>query len=88
MTRQEAIEFGTDRADLFSGKMEEFIKLSVKALKEQRPKGHWERHYSRPNVLADLFWHCSECSYKSDNYYANHFNFCPYCGANMCEVES
>ncbi len=41
MTRQEAIEFGTDRLDLFGGKMEEFIKISLEALREQRPKGHW-----------------------------------------------
>lgn len=51
-----------------------------------RPKGHWERHYSRPNVYADLYWHCSECSFKSTDYYANHYRFCPYCGCQMDEV--
>ena len=34
MTRHEAIEFGEDRADLFGGKMEEFIKLSVDIMKK------------------------------------------------------
>ena len=36
MTTQEAIKYGEDRADLFGGKMEEFIKLAVEALKEQK----------------------------------------------------
>lgn len=47
-------------------------------------KGKWERHYSRPNVYADLFWHCSECGYKNDENYAPVFHhFCPNCGARM-----
>ena len=54
----------------------------------ERKKGKWERHYSRPNVYADLFWHCSECGYKSDNQYAYlYYNFCPNCGADMREKE-
>ena len=39
MTREEAISFGTDRLELFGGKMDEFIKISLEALQE-RPKGH------------------------------------------------
>ena len=35
MTREEAISFGEDRLDLFGGKMGEFIKISLEALKEQ-----------------------------------------------------
>lgn len=35
MDIKQAIEFGEDRADLFGGKMEEFIKLSLEALKKQ-----------------------------------------------------
>lgn len=47
-------------------------------------KGKWERHYSRPNVYADLYWHCSECGYKNDDQYANIYHkFCPNCGADM-----
>lgn len=49
-------------------------------------KGKWERHYSRPNVYADLFWHCSECGYKNDENYAPvYHHFCPNCGAKMME---
>ena len=48
--------------------------------------GKWERHYSRPNVYADLFWHCSECGYKNDENYAPvYHHFCPNCGAKMGE---
>ena len=36
MTRQEAIDFGTDRLELFGGQMEEFINIAVEALKEQQ----------------------------------------------------
>lgn len=44
----------------------------------------WERHWSRPNVFADLFWHCSNCGYKNDNDYSPRYHhFCPNCGAYM-----
>lgn len=46
-------------------------------------RGKWERHYSRPNVYADLCWHCSNCSYKANNTWANKWHFCPNCGAKM-----
>lgn len=50
-------------------------------------KGKWERHYSRPNVYADLFWHCSECGYKNDENYAPvYHHYCPNCGARMEET--
>jgi len=46
--------------------------------------GHWERHYSRPNVFADLYWHCSNCGFKSDNQFAyRYYHYCPNCGAKM-----
>lgn len=46
--------------------------------------GKWERHYSRPNVYADLYWHCSVCGYENENQYANTYHhFCPNCGAKM-----
>lgn len=51
-------------------------------------KGKWERHYSRSNVYADLFWHCSECGYKNDENYAPvYHHFCPSCGARMEESD-
>ena len=51
--------------------------------------GRWERHYSRPNVYADLFWHCSACGYKSaDSWTDKYYNFCPNCGADMRREEN
>lgn len=51
---------------------------------EQPQTGKWERHYSRPNVYADLYWHCSACGYKTDDQYAYRYHkFCPHCGARM-----
>ena len=52
---------------------------------EERKTGKWERHYSRPNVYADLCWHCSVCGYASGDNWANKFNFCPHCGASMVQ---
>lgn len=50
--------------------------------------GRWERHYSRPNVYADMFWHCSECGYRTANQWANkYYKYCPSCGTQMDEVE-
>lgn len=56
------------------GKEVEFVK---------RKTGKWIRHYSRPNVYADCFWHCTCCDYKTLDNWANKWNFCPNCGAKM-----
>lgn len=51
-----------------------------------RMKGKWERHYSRPNVYADMYWHCSICGYKNSNNWANIYHrYCPHCGSEMEE---
>lgn len=50
---------------------------------EERKKGKWERHYSRPNVYADLCWHCSCCGYKTPDGWAYKLEYCPNCGAKM-----
>ena len=50
---------------------------------EERKTGKWERHYSRPNVYADLCWHCSCCGYKTPDNWANKWNYCTNCGAKM-----
>ena len=55
----------------------------ITVLSAQPKRGRWERHYSRPNVYADLFWHCSECGYRSSDNWADKFNFCPNCGTKM-----
>jgi rubrerythrin len=61
----------------------------LKQLREERPHGKWERHYSRPGVYADLFWHCSNCGYKCKEDYANkYYKFCPNCGSYNEEVEN
>ena len=63
---------------------DEKILEAIAELPSAEPKvGKWERHYSRPNVYADLFWHCSECGYRSSDNWADKFNFCPHCGADM-----
>ena len=49
--------------------------------------GRWMRKYSRPNVFADLFYHCSACGGKSSDNWAAKFTFCPYCGAYMQDPE-
>lgn len=50
----------------------------------ERKHGKWERHFSRPCVYADLFWHCSVCGYKNAENFANtDHHFCPNCGADM-----
>ena len=45
--------------------------------------GKWERHFSRPNVYADLYWHCSACGGKKADSWADKYKFCPDCGADM-----
>lgn len=46
--------------------------------------GRWERHFSRPCVYADLFWHCSVCGYKNAESFADAYHhYCPNCGAKM-----
>ena len=49
-------------------------------------RGEWTRHYTRPNVFKDTFWHCSVCGYKNSYSFANFdHKFCPNCGARMGE---
>ena len=48
--------------------------------------GIWKRHYSRPGVYADLYWHCSICNGSFGDQYANKFKYCPDCGAKMRDV--
>ena len=51
---------------------------------EPPKRGQWVRHYIRPNVFKDLYWHCSECGHRETYSYANrYYKFCPCCGAYM-----
>ena len=55
---------------------------------EEQRTGKWERHYSRPNVYADLCWHCSACGYYHADNWTNKFKYCPNCGAKMTEGDA
>lgn len=51
---------------------------------ENKVKGQWKRHYSRPGVYADLFWWCSECGQPTRYNDAGIFyQYCPHCGAKL-----
>ena len=61
----------------------EYIKY-LQPAQHESDSGRWERHYSRPGVYADLYWHCSKCGYKTDYQYANvNHRYCPNCGRKM-----
>lgn len=71
-----------------NGDYKEALKMLIDKIEraptiEERKTGKWIRHYSRPNVYADLCWHCSCCNYKTPDNWANKWNFCPNCGAEM-----
>ena len=65
-------------------------------MKAQEPrKGHWISHREHcenmgvmPSGLSAYEW-CSNCDCGIDvrEWYRNHYNFCPNCGADMREVE-
>lgn len=57
------------------------------AIMSESKTGKWERHYSRPNVYADLSWWCSNCGEKCLDNWANKYQYCPHCGARMEETE-
>lgn len=68
----------------------ELMKIFAERIEQLPPEqpesdsGRWERHYSRPGVYADLYWHCSKCGYKTDYQYANvNHRYCPNCGRKM-----
>lgn len=51
-------------------------------LKAQEPdETRLVRHYSRPNVYADLWLHCEKCGGVVDNRYRP--KFCPECGRKV-----
>ena len=88
ISRQAAIETVMecyDNAELFEVYEEKLRELPP--AQPESDRGRWERHYSRPGVYADLYWHCSKCGYKTDYQYANvYHHYCPNCGADMREV--
>ena len=76
---------GFDRDDCF--KLSDDVRrrwLELLDLPSAQETGKWENHYTRPNVFADLYFHCSNCGGKTDVPQADiYFKYCPYCGARM-----
>lgn len=88
ISRQETIHAISDWIyDTTDERLPETVIHDLSAVQPERKHGKWERHYSRPNVYADLCWHCSACGYKTAESWANHFKFCPECGADMRKGE-
>lgn len=98
MTREEAEKYAenmTYREALYNLKQGKsvpyrkatFIKVN-ELLNELEQKSvihaKWERYYTRPHVYADLFWHCSNCNFKTASVNADkYYKYCPSCGARM-----
>ena len=62
----------------------ERIIFRLKAFAGAQKLGKWERKWSRPNVYADLDWHCSACSGRVEMQWAHiYYKYCPYCGVRM-----
>ena len=85
ISRQAAIDTVMECYD--NNELFEVYEDKLRELPPAQPKsdsGRWERHYSRPGVYADLYWHCSKCGYKTDYQYANvNHHYCPHCGRKM-----
>ena len=58
-------------------KQKEAYEMAIKALKE-RPQGEWLKDEEH-SITIEMF-KCSNCGYWGG---ADHFNFCPRCGARM-----
>jgi predicted RNA-binding Zn-ribbon protein involved in translation (DUF1610 family) len=57
---------------------------AIRDLPPAEKRGKWERHWRRPNVYADLYWHCSACGEGVEMQWAHiYYKYCPYCGARM-----
>jgi rubrerythrin len=58
------------------------IQDALALLKAQEPdETRLVRHYSRPNVYADLWLHCEKCGGRVDDRYKP--KFCPECGRKV-----
>ena len=74
-----------DGVELGSGLCIDFVQIidnALMLLKAQEPdETRLVRHYSRPNVYADLWLHCEKCGGRVDNRYKP--KFCPECGRKV-----
>lgn len=58
------------------------VRGALALLKAQEPdETTLVRHYSRPNVYADLWLHCEKCGGRVDDRYKP--KFCPECGRKV-----
>ena len=80
---EEWIEKTVTVEELLDTACDDYTVVEMPSAQSQRMKGRWQRHYSRPNVYADLCWHCSNCGYASNDNWANKWKYCPNCGAEM-----
>lgn len=75
MTNSEAIKYGKEQLEIFSGQHAEFIRMAIEALSAQRT-GEWIHDGSDWTNR----WICSKCGYK---HFLEKTNYCPNCGADM-----
>jgi hypothetical protein len=57
------------------------LKADALALVQEPEETRLVRHYSRPNVYADLWLHCEKCGGRVDDRYKP--KFCPGCGRKV-----
>lgn len=81
---------GKSDAEEFEKHFNEILDLAIKALEQEPKTGHWITKI-KSDLRGDK-WptnpKCSECG--REPYYSNtifNYKFCPYCGADMREVE-
>lgn len=73
MNKHEAIEFGESRLGLFGGKMEEFIELSVEALKKQDKEQQSEDTIKREDALMCMTGeYVTDMTYKPEDIISKH----------------
>lgn len=73
-------EVGDEYVTITNEQDYEALRVAYKALESQK-SGKWERHYTRPGVYADLWFHATCCGYKLSFPFPT--EYCPNCGAKM-----
>ena len=68
--------------DIIAGRVPDTLKISPSDVKPLI-HGKWERHFTRPNVYADLFYYCSACGNRTTSSDTVYYKYCPKCGAKM-----
>lgn len=81
MNNREAIVIIAELIEHYSSEiLKEAFRLAVKALENERPKGHWVQR------IGNYYWYkqfaCSECGHEIICH-ENTPNYCEKCGADM-----